>query len=572
VNRGYRSTGRPDEVLIEAEVRVFSSLSQASSRQRKIVQVVLRHGWGYMRGLLLGGKTEEPSLPPPLVLNNILVELGPVYVKLGQLLSTRPDLLPPSYIEALTSLQAEVPPVAWEAVEAIIRKQLQRPIEDIFAIIHHQPVAAGSIAQTHRATLVDGREVALKIQRPGIERVVEQDIRLLRGLARLVNRTEMGRSYNLVAVVEEFASALRAELNFTQEASSTDLLRRNLSKSYWFDPQQLILPEIYWDLTSEKLLVMEWLNGVPLLAADFKGTKYGGDANAERRAIADLIIRAYFQQFYIDGTFHADPHPGNLFYLPQGRIALIDFGLMGRLDPRTQEILIELILAIANLDGKRCSQLTLELAESTQPVNLAHLENDFDRVLRRYYNLNLSEINFSQLIYQIMQIAHKHKIRLPSNMGLYAKTLANLEGVTRQLNPDFNIIEQIKPLMADLFRQRLVGHAPLQDLLRAALDIKTLSLDAPRQLEMLLDRVTSETLQWNIAVRGLEPFRRSLDSVGNRLTFSIVTAAILIGAAMIFSKDPSNPVFFWVSGILFVLASLIGLWLIFSMIRSGRVK
>jgi predicted unusual protein kinase regulating ubiquinone biosynthesis (AarF/ABC1/UbiB family) len=525
-----------------------------------------------MRGLLLGGKAEEPSLPPPKVLSNILVDLGPVYIKLGQLLSTRPDLLPPPYIEALTSLQAEVPPVAWEAVEAIIQKQLQQPIEEIFATLDRQPVAAGSIAQTHRATLVDGREVALKIQRPGIDRVVEQDIKLLRGLARLVNRTQLGRYYNLVSVVEEFASALQTELNFTQEASYTDLLRRNLSKSYWFDPQQLVIPEIYWDLTTEKLLVMEWLNGVPLLLADFRGTKYGGDANKERQAIADLIVRAYFQQFYIDGIFHADPHPGNLFYLQSGHIALIDFGLIGRLDPRTQQILIELILAIANLDGKRCSQLTLELAESTQPVNLAHLENDFDRLLRRYYNLNLSEINFSQLIYQVLQIAQNHKIRLPSNLGLYAKTLANLEGMTRGLNADLNLIEQIKPLMADLFRQRLVGHAPLQDLLRAALDIKSLSLEAPRQLEMLLDRVTSETLQWNVAVRGLDPFRRSLDSVGNRLTFSIVTAAILIGAAMIFSRDPSNPIFFWVSGILFVLASLIGLWLIFSMIRSGRVK
>ncbi|MEW6494343.1 MAG: AarF/ABC1/UbiB kinase family protein [Cyanobacteriota bacterium] len=551
---------------------MFSGLPKTSSRQRRIVNVVLRHGWGYMRGLLLGGKAEEPSLPPPKVLCNILVDLGPVYVKLGQLLSTRPDLLPPTYIEALTSLQAEVPPVAWEAVELVIRKQLQQPMEQIFATIHQIPVAAGSIAQTHRATLLDGREVAVKIQRPGIDRVVEQDIRLLRGLARLVNRTQVGQYYNLTAVVEEFASALRAELNFTQEASSTDLLRRNLSKSYWFDPQQLVLPEIYWDLTSEKLLVMEWLNGVPLLLADFQGTKHGGDAKAERQAIADLMVRAYFQQFYIDGIFHADPHPGNLFYLSTGRIALIDFGLMGRLDPRTQQILIELILAIANLDSKRCSQLTLELAESTQPVNLAHLENDFDRLLRRYYNLNLAEINFSQLTYQVLQIAQKHKIRVPSNMGLYAKTLANLEGVARQLNPDFNLIEQVKPLMADLFKQRLIGHAPLQDLLRAALDIKALSLEAPRQLEMLLDRVTSETLQWNVAVRGLEPFRRSIDGVGNRLTFGIVTAAILIGAAMIFSQAAGNQVFLWVSGILFVSASLIGLWLIFSMIRSGRVK
>ncbi|HEY9873568.1 MAG TPA: AarF/ABC1/UbiB kinase family protein [Candidatus Obscuribacterales bacterium] len=551
---------------------VFSGLKKISSRQRKIVQVVLRHGWGYMRGLLLGGKPEEPSLPPPKVLSNILVDLGPVYIKLGQLLSTRPDLLPPRYIEALTTLQAEVPSVPWEAVEAVIRQQLPQPLEEIFSVINPQPVAAGSIAQTHRATRVDGREVALKIQRPGIDKTIEQDIKLLRGLARLVNRTEFGRYYNLISVVEEFAATLRAELKFTQEASYADLLRSNLSKSYWFDPERLVIPQIHWDVTTEKLLVMEWLYGVPLLLANFRGTKYGGNANAERQAICDLLVRVYFQQFYIDGFFHADPHPGNLFYLQDERIALIDCGMVGRLDPKTQQILIELILAIANLDPRRCSQLTLALAGSTQNVNLANLENDFDRLLRRYYNLNLSEINFSLLIYEVLQTARRNKINLPSNMGLYAKTIANLEGVARQLDPDFNLVEQIKPLMADLFRKRLVGIAPLQDFLRTVLDIKSLSLEAPRQIEMLLDRVTSESLQWNVALRGLDPFRRTLDSVGNRLSFSIVTAAILIGAAMIFSKDPSNPIFFWVSGILFVVASLIGLWLIFSMIRSGRVK
>jgi len=551
---------------------VFSGLKQISARQRKILEVVLRNGWGYMRGLLLGTKAEKPSLPPPQVLKNILVELGPVYIKLGQLLSTRPDLLPPPYIEALITLQDEVPPVSWEAIEAVITSQLRKPIAEIFAIIHPKAVAAGSIAQTHRATLLDGREAALKIQRPGIDRTIEQDIRVLRGLARLVNRTEVGRYYNLISIVDEFAVTLRAELNFTQEASYTDLLRGNLSKSYWFDPQKLTLPEIYWDLTTEKLMVMQWLEGVPLLSANFNGVKYGGDANAERRAIADLLIRAYFQQFYIDGVFHADPHPGNLFYLESGQVALLDCGMMGRLDPRTQQILIEFILAIANLDGKRCSQLTLELAESTHPVNLSYLENDFDRLLRRYYNLNIAEINFSQVIFEVLQTARKHKIRLPSNMGLYSKTIANLEGVARQLDPDFNLIEQIKPMMADLFRQRLVGQAPLQDLLRAALDIKALTLEAPRQLETLLDRVTSETLQWNVAVRGLEPFRRSIDAIGNRLTFAIVTAAIIIGAAMIFSRDPGNPILFWVSGSLFVVASIIGLWLIFSMIRSGRVK
>lgn len=550
---------------------MFSRITQASSRQREIAEVVLRNGWDYMRRLLTGGKADEPQLPTPAVLRNILVELGPVYVKLGQLLSTRPDLLPPEYITELTALQAEVPSVPWQDVEVVIRQQLRGSLEETFATINHQPVAAGSIAQTHKATLMDGRHVALKIQRPGIDEVVAQDISLLRGLAELVARTDFGRYYDIRALAEEFATALRAELNFSQEASHTDQLRQNLESSRWFDPSRLVVPEIYWDLTTEKLLVMEWLDGVPLLLADFQGTEYDGNPAMERTAIVNLLIRAFFQQIYIDGFFHADPHPGNLFYLNDGRVALIDCGMVGRLDPRTQQILTEMLLAIVNLDAQRCSQLTLQLAESVQPVNLARLESDFDRILRRYYNLSLAQINFSQLFYQVLQAARSNKIRFPGNMGLYAKTLANLEGVARKLDPEFNLPDQVKPLMTDLFQRQLIGEAPMQALLRSALDLKSLSLQSPRQIEILLDRVTSETMQWNLTLRDLAPLRRSVDSSANRLSFSIVVGSLIIGAAILSSKTEVTQIY-WVSYVLFAAASLLGLWLAISILRSGKLK
>ncbi|XGV97737.1 MAG: ABC1 kinase family protein [Leptolyngbya sp. BL-A-14] len=550
---------------------MFSRIAQSSARQREIAEVVLRNGWGYMRRLLTGTKAEEPQLPPPAVLRNILVELGPVYVKLGQLLSTRPDLLPPEYITELTALQAEVPPVAWQEVEVVIRQQLRRPLEEAFLTINHQPVAAGSIAQTHRATLADGREAALKIQRPGIELVVDQDIALIRSLADLVSRTNFGKYYDLKALAEEFATALLGELDFMLEATHTDQLRSNLSSSRWFDPKQLVVPEIYWDLTTEKLLVMEWLDGVPLLQGAFSGVGHGGDATAESRAIVSLLVNAFFQQIYIDGFFHADPHPGNLFYLRDGRVALLDCGMVGRLDPRTQQVLTEMLLAIVNLDAQRCTQLTLQLAESVQPVNLAQLENDYDRLLRRYYNLNLAQVNFSQLFYDILQRARANHLRVPGNMGLYAKTLANLESVARKLDPDFNLSDQIKPLMTDLFRRQLVGEAPLQALLRTALDLKALSLQSPRQLELLLDRVTSETLQWNLNLRDLDPLRRSVDDSANRLSFSIVVGALIMGAATILANDRTGRLF-WVSSTLFFSASFLGLWLIVSILRSGRLR
>jgi predicted unusual protein kinase regulating ubiquinone biosynthesis (AarF/ABC1/UbiB family) len=550
---------------------MFSRLAQTSSRQREIIEVVLRHGWDYMRRLLTGTRAEEPQLPTPAVLRNILVDLGPVYVKLGQLLSTRPDLLPPEYINELTALQAEVPPVPWQEVEVVIRQQLRQSVEEVFATINPQPVAAGSIAQTHRATLIDGREVALKIQRPDIEAVVAQDIALVRSLAELVSRTNFGRYYDLKSLAEEFATALQAELDFSQEAHHTEQLRNNLSSSRWFQADRLVVPTIYWDLTTRKLLVMEWMEGVPLLLANFTGVGYAGDPTAERQAIVNLLIRAFFQQIYIDGFFHADPHPGNVFYLKDGRIALIDCGMVGRLDPRTQQTLTEMLLAIVNLDAQRCTQLTLQLAEAIEPVNLARLENDYDRLLRRYYNRNLAQISLSQLFYEVLQGARNNKLRVPGNMGLYAKTLANLEGIARKLDPEFNLPEHIKPLMTDLFQRQLVGEAPVQALLRTALDLKNLSLQSPRQIELLLERITTETLQWKLNLRDLDSVRRTVDSSANRLSYSIVVGSLIIGAAIITSSTQATQVY-WISYVLFAAASLLGLWLVISILRSGRLR
>jgi ubiquinone biosynthesis protein len=547
------------------------ALTQTSSRQREIIEVVFRNGWDYMRGLLTGGKTDEPKLPPPAVLCKVLIELGPVYVKLGQLLSTRPDLLPGEYVEALTDLQANVPPVAWSEVEIQIRQQLRQPLEEVFSTINPQAVAAGSIAQTHRATLKNGQEVALKVQRPGIEVIVAQDIALIKSLAELVSMTDFGQHYDVIALADEFATALQAELDFTKEAGFTDQLRRNLSKSRWFNPQQLVVPEIHWDFTTQKLMVMEWLDGVPILLARLPEKRDGKDADTQRRETTTLLFRAFFQQLYIDGFFHADPHPGNVFYLTDGRIALLDCGMVGRLDPRTQQILTELLLAIVDLDAQRCAQLTLELADGGQSVSLSRLANDYNRILRKYYNLSLSQINFSQVFYEILQVSRNNKIRLPSNMGLYAKTLANLEGVARSFNPEINLLDEIRPLMTDLFRRQLLGDNPLQTLLRTALDIKSLSLQSPRQFELLLDRVTSETLKWNINIRDIDSLRRSVDDSANRLSFSIVVGSLIIGAAIVSANAQTSQLSF-LSNALFAAASFVALWLIVSILRSGRLK
>ena len=546
------------------------SLAQNTSRQREILEVIFRNGWDYMRGVLTGKKAQEPQLPPPAVLRNILIELGPVYVKLGQLLSTRPDLLPADYIEALSSLQADVPPVPWAEVEPLIRQQLRQPLAEVFTTINSQAIAAGSIAQVHRGTLKKGQEVAVKVQRPGIETVVAQDIALIKGVAELVALTEFGKTYDIASLAEEFTNALQAELDFTREASYTEQLRHNLSKKRWFDPKQLVVPKIDWDLTTPKLLVMEWIEGVPLLSATLPKPP-AGQPDTERQEIVTLLFRAFFQQVYVDGFFHADPHPGNLFYLGGGRIALLDCGMIGRLDPRTQQILTEMLLAIVDLDAQRCSQLTLELAQSDRPVNLERLEQDYTRMLRKYYNLSLSQVNFSEVFYELLQIARNNRMRLPGNMGLYAKTLANLEGVARSFYPEVNVFEEVKPLLVDLFRRQLLGTNPFETFLRTALDFKSLSLRSPRQVELLLDGVTSETLKWNVSLQNFDALRRSLDNAANRLSFSIVVGALIVGAAIV-STGSQTVQMSVISDVFFAVASFLGLWLIASILRSGGLK
>ena len=304
-------------------------ITKTRSRQREIVEVLFRNGWHYLRQLLLGNNAARPELPPPEVLRRILIDLGPVYVKLGQLLSTRPDLLSDRYIQALSTLQSSVPPVNWVEIAVMLRQQLHRPVHEIFAHVSPQAVAAGSIAQVHRATLLNGREVALKIQRPGIESIVVQDTGLLKGMAKLLAATEFGRRYNAIALADEVANALRAELNFCREANYCDRLRENLSTSSWFEPDRVVVPEILWELTTEKLMVMEWLDGVPLLSASLQNASNVNPTQqeeaepqvTERQSMTTLLFRAFFQQIFCDGFFHADPHPGNLLYVGNGRIA-----------------------------------------------------------------------------------------------------------------------------------------------------------------------------------------------------------------------------------------------------------
>jgi predicted unusual protein kinase regulating ubiquinone biosynthesis (AarF/ABC1/UbiB family) len=549
----------------------MSAIISTSSRQKEILDVLLRNGWDYMRQLLTIGRAGKPEIPAPEILRNILTDLGPVYVKLGQLLSTRPDLFPPEYIEALSSLQSNVPPVAPEQIETVIRQELRQSPEVVFQTINYQAIAAGSIAQTHQATLIDGRQVAIKIQRPGIDTTVARDIALIKAIASLVAGTDFGKYYDIVGLADEFSTALQAELDFTQEANYTEQLRNNLAKGHWFDPKRIVVPEIYRPLTTQKMLVMEWLDGEPILSASLQGKGFDGNTEAERQALTTQVFRCFFQQYLVDGFFHADPHPGNLFYLADGRVAILDCGMMGHLDPRTRSALVELILAIVDLDSQRCTQLTLQLAEATQPVDLSRLAKDYDHLLKKFTNVSLASIKTSEAFYEILQAARLNHLRWPGNIGLFAKSLTNLEGVGRQFYPGVNVVTEIRPLMTEMFQRQFIGNHPLQDILRTALEFKTLSLESPRQVGFLLNRLSSETLKFNLSIQNLDELRRSLDDAANRRSFSTIVGSLVIGAAII-STGAQTPQLELISNILFGVASFLGLWLIVKILQSGQLK
>ena len=524
-----------------------------------------------MQQVLSLGKGDKPEIPPPAVLRNILTDLGPVYVKLGQLLSTRPDLLPPDYIETLSQLQANVPPVAWPSVENVLRSQFDAPLEQLFAKIEPNAIAAGSIAQIHRATLISGDTVAIKVQRPGLASLVDRDIALIKQVADLISGTDFGRQYDVVSLAEEFSSALKAELDFTQEADYTEQLGKNLSASKWFEPKKLVTPAVYRQLTTPRVLTLEWLTGRSLLAVQDDSDANPLFQTIDKAEITTLLFRAFFQQYLVDGFFHADPHPGNLLLLEDGRIAILDCGMMGRLDERTQAALVEMVLAIINLDAQRCMQITLQLAEPMEPIDLTHLEWEYNRLLRKYVDLSLTQVNTSQAFYELLQAARRHHLRWPSNIGLFAKSLTNLEGTGRQFYPAVNVVKEVRPLMNDMFWRQLVGDDPLQSILRTGLEFKTLSLQSPRQFSFLLNRLSSETLKFTVDIEEVEGLRRSLDSAANRRSFSTVVGALVIGAAIL-STNAQQAQFQLLSNILFGAASLLGLWLIVTILRSGQLK
>jgi predicted unusual protein kinase regulating ubiquinone biosynthesis (AarF/ABC1/UbiB family) len=514
-----------------------SNLPFISSRQAEIIEVVARNGWGYFRNQFSAfppKSDEEFALPLPNVLRQILIDLGPTFVKLGQLLSTRPDLLAPEYIAALETLQDDVPAVSWSAIEQILQTELNQPIAEIFADVDHKPVAAGSLGQVHQARLCSGETVAIKVQRPGIRPVIERDLDVLQSLAEFFGDDQVGQAYDLIGLVEEFRNSILGELDFRREARNTDQLRTNLAKSRLWQPGQVIVPTVYHNITTERVLVMEWINGTKLTQLQLPADR--------QKEIATLVVRMIMQQMFLDQMFHADPHPGNFLYVSAGdrdddQIALLDCGMVAILDPRTQRIITDLLVGIVFEQPRQVAQAVRELGFTRLDVDIRAIEAEFDRLLRRFYTKPLEEINLAELLNAALKIPRDNKIQMPGAVGLFAKAIANVEGIARQLDPSFAFVEVARPVVTQALQKRVFGEQALPGVARSSLYFSQLLLDLPQRIDVLFDRLERSELGLTLRWRDQQMFQKVIHKSTRRMTLALLSVGLMLTGGILTIAD-----------------------------------
>ena len=484
----------------------------------------------FERGLLGHERRAEPYTQPEHV-RLALEELGTTFVKLGQVLSTRPDLLGPEYQAQLAKLQDEAPPVPAEAIQAVVAEELEGGVDDAFAAFDLEPLAAASIGQAHAATLQDGTEVVVKIRRPGVVDQVQQDLELLQNLAaRAGRRWDAAAGYDLVGLAEEFARTLRAELDYLQEGRNAERFAANFAK----DPEVQI-PRVFWDTTTSRVLTLERIRGIKvndLPALDATGI--------DRQALAERATRITAQMVFEDGFFHADPHPGNFFIQPGGRIGIIDFGMVGTVDERLRDRLGRLLIALAREDPDRVAAALLALGVSTGPVSRRRLRDDVAEFLARYSGRALGDIPLGPAIGDVLGVVRRHHLRLPRDLALLLKTLVMDEGMAVQLDPEFRLGNVLGPYAQRLMAAQLSPSAVARRLGQAGIDVAQLTGELPEQLHRLLGVLEAGGVEVHLRAEELEPLVARVERLGNRLVAGALAAACIEGIAELMTADPSR--------------------------------
>jgi ubiquinone biosynthesis protein len=549
------------------------------ARLHEISAVLIRHGLGDLvrrigvasllerAGTMLhwGEAARSSQLEPPQRLRQAFEELGPTFIKLGQMLSTREDLLPPAWTDELARLHSGVAAVPFSEIEPVMRKALGAAPEEVFRDLEHEPAGTASIAQVHRARLPDGRPVVLKVRRPGIESKVEADLRILAHVAQLVDsEIAEARRYQPLRVVDEFRRSLSRELDLAAEARNIERFERNFR-----DDPYVLIPHVYPQYTSSTMNVQERIDGIS-----------GEDREAIERAGLDtkLIARrgvdAVLKMILEDGFFHADPHPGNVIYLPGERIAMIDFGMAGRLSPERRSQIVDLLTGIARHDVEPILEVLLDWA-GDESIDEDRLAADVGELVFDYADVPLKDLRVGSLIRRITGVVREHGIVLPSDLTLMMKALISLEGLGRRYDPEFRLVERITPF---LDRAAAARYAPAEVGRRGGASLgQFLGLvgSVPRDVGRLLKDARRGRMRVDLDLKRLDSFGRKLDSTIDRITIGIMTASLVIGSSIVMTVTSGPQVYgipvFTVLGLAgYLMAFFNSAWIIVSIWRSGR--
>ncbi|MCD6519664.1 MAG: AarF/ABC1/UbiB kinase family protein [Anaerolineae bacterium] len=548
------------------------------TRIRRIIEVLIRNGLGFLventglgrfispwRARRVQPSAQAAGLTIPQRVRRTLEELGPTYIKLGQILSTRPDILPPEYIVELSKLLDAAPPVPVEEIIQVVERELGGPIDQWFASFDNVPIASASIGQVHRAMLRNGEEVVVKVQRPGVEQTIQADLNLLLAQARFLEaRSQMLKGYHLVDLVEEFAQALRDELDYTTEGRNADRLRRMVQD------EGVLIPKVYWELTTRRVLTLSNLKGIKL--AEVERLKARG---YDLASIAERIVQVYLQLVFVHGVFHADPHPANILICDR-QIGLVDFGVVGYLTPRIRRDLGDLLSALVQQNADAITRIVVRMGAADISADYGALQREVQRLLVRYYNVSLESLPIADFLADLMAVSFKHRVRLPSDLALLARTVIILEGVARSLNPSFVLAKYLEPFVAQLLRERFSITRSLLDSVETLRELEIVLQALPRRVDAISEQLERGKMTVGVDVRRLDGALRKLDAVGNRIAFSVIVAAIIVGSALIMLGGKEAATFYIpftnislpIPQVGFVMAGLLGAWLLFSILRS----
>jgi len=493
-----------------------------------------------------------------------LEDLGPTFVKFGQIMSNRPDLVPGELLSELKKLQESVPSFPGETARQIVEQELAKPIDSLFDDFTVAPIAAASISQVHKATLLSGEIVAVKVQRPNIEQVIKTDLEIMFHLATLIEKHVDGmETINPVAMVKEFNRSITQELDFTVEASHIATFARNFSGD-----ETVYVPHIYLDYTTKHVLIMEFVDGVK--PSDRETILQAGlDPKIVAERGADILLAQIFQH----GFFHADPHPGNMRILEGNVVCFLDFGMMGFLLPQDREHLGNILIGIANQDAPRITKTLLRMSHSKRPENTEQLEHEVYALLERYSYRSLKDINLIDSLNELVELITSYKLYVAADFYLLAKALVTIEGVGRHLEPDFNFVDHATPFAKRLIRERLSFPSFGKDLYLSLTDLGLLLRDLPSDTRELIDQVKRGRLKVVFEHNGLEPMLKTHEQISNRISFAIVLSALIVGSALIVQADIPPKIYgIPIIGVLgFLAAGVMGFWLLISILRHGKM-